>query len=107
MLGPTGRPDVAATVRSMMARQRPPGVSSALLGMAARPDRTELLPKISVPTLIISSPADVVIPMSDSEAMQRAIPNSRLAALSGSGHLSSLDKSEAFNEAVREFITAL
>ena len=107
MLGPNAKPEVAVSVRDMMARQRPPGVISALLGMAARPDRSELLPGIDVPTLIISSPTDAVIPLSDSEAMQRTIPNSQLVSIPRAGHLSSLDKPEAFNAAVREFVSAL
>lgn len=103
MLGPTAKPDLAVTVRSMMTRQRANGLASALLGMAARPDRTALLPTIKVPTLIITGTADVLIPPADSEAMQRAIPNSTLVSLADAGHLSNLDKADAFNDAVRAF----
>ena len=107
MLGPTAKPETVVAVRSMMARQRSPGVMSALRGMAARPDRSALLPFIKVPTLIISGSADVLIPTSDSEVMQTAIPDSRLNIIPEAGHLSNMDKADAFNDAVREFIGKL
>ena len=87
----------------MMAHQRSNGISSALLGMAARPDRTALLPFIKVPTLIITGSADVLVPPADSESMHRAIGNSTLVTLPDAGHLSNLDKADAFNDAVRAF----
>lgn len=101
MLGPTAKPDLTVTIRSIMTRQRANGLASALLGMAARPDRTALLPTIKVPTLIITGSADVLISPADSEAMQRAIPNSTLVSLPDAGHLSNLDKADAFNDALR------
>ena len=107
MLGPAAKPETVIAVRSMLARQRSLGVMSALRGMAARPDRSTLLPFIKVPTLIISGSADVLIPASDSEVMQTAIPDSRLIILPDAGHLSNMDKAEAFNDAVREFIGKL
>ena len=107
MLGPTAKPETAVAVRSMMAGQRSLGVTSALRGMAARPDRLALLPFIKVPTLIISGSADGLIPVSDSEAMQTAIPESRLIIIPEAGHLSNLEKADAFNDAVREFIGKL
>jgi pimeloyl-ACP methyl ester carboxylesterase len=103
MLGPAAKPDMAVTVRSIMTRQRADGIASALLGMAARPDRMALLPFIKVPTLIVTGSADVLIPQADSEAMHRAITNSTLVTLTDAGHLSNLDKADAFNDALRAF----
>jgi 3-oxoadipate enol-lactonase len=103
MLAPSAKSEMTIAVRSMMARQRSPGVRSALLGMAARPDRTALLRFITVPTLIITGSADLLIPPDDSEAMHNLIPNSQLVNIPDAGHLSNLDKADAFNDAVREF----
>ncbi len=103
MLGPNAKPEIEIAVRSMMARQRPMGVMSALRGMAARPDRTALLRFATVPVLIVSGTHDVLIPASDSEAMHALIPNSRLVIIPDAGHLSNLDKADAFNHVVREF----
>jgi pimeloyl-ACP methyl ester carboxylesterase len=103
MLGPTAKPDMTVMVRSIMARQRSNGMASALLGMAARPDRMALLPFIKVPTLIITGSADALIPPAESEAMHRAITPSTLVTLTDAGHLSNLDKADAFNDALRAF----
>ncbi len=103
MLGPSAKPEIEIAVRSMMARQRAPGLMSALRGMAARPDRTTLLRFATVPALIVSGTKDALIPPSDSEAMHGLIPNSRLVIIPDAGHLSNLDKADAFNHVVREF----
>ena len=98
------RPILVTDVRSMMARQRATGVAAALRGMAARPDRGEALGSIDVPTLIITGGADALIPVSESEAMAKAIPGSRLVVIPGAAHLSNVEKPEAFNTAVEEFL---
>ena len=103
MLGPTAKSELNVTVRSMIARQRAQGLASALLGMAARPDRTPLLSAIKVPTLIITGSADVLISPTDSEALCAAIPQSTLVRIPDAGHLSNLDKADAFNDALRAF----
>lgn len=106
MLGPGAKSETATLVRSMMARQRSTTVTSALRGMAARPDRTPLLTSIKFPTLIITGSADGVIPPSESEAMHTAIPHSTLVNIPEAGHLANLDKPDAYNEAVQSFISA-
>lgn len=103
MLGSNAKPEIEIAVRSMMMRQRPAGVMSALRGMAQRPDRTALLRFATVPILIVSGSQDVLIPSSDSETMHALIPNSRLVIIPDAGHLSNLDKADAFNHVVREF----
>lgn len=102
-----GRPDLSASVKAMMAGQRPVGVAAALRGMATRPDRTPLLGSIKVPTLVITSSADTLIPPTESEAMAAAIPGSKLVVIPDAAHLSNVEDPEAFNEAVREFLASL
>jgi len=48
---------------------------------------------------------DGLTPSSDAQAMQQAIPGSRLVQIPGVGHLSNLEAPEAFNEAVDEFLS--
>ena len=75
--------------------------------MAARPDRTPMLGAIHVPTLIITGSADTLIPPSESEAMAKAIPGSKLMVIPGVAHLSNVEAPEAFNTAVRDFMSGL
>ncbi len=105
MLGPTARVELQIAVRSMMSWQHRLGIMSALRGMAARPDRTSLLRFATVPTLIITGSVDALIPPGDSEAMHALIPDSTLVILPEAGHLSNVDKADAFNDAVRTFHT--
>jgi 3-oxoadipate enol-lactonase len=71
--------------------------------MAIRPDRTALLRFTTAPVLIVSGSQDALIPPSDSAAMHAVIPDSRLVIIPDAGHLSNLDKADAFNHVVREF----
>jgi pimeloyl-ACP methyl ester carboxylesterase len=105
MLTPKAPADLRASVQAMMARQPADGVIAALRGMAARPDRTPMLSSIHVPTLILTGRDDTLIPPSESEAMARAIPGSRLLVIDGAAHLSNLEAPVAFDAAVREFLT--
>ncbi|HLF28331.1 MAG TPA: alpha/beta fold hydrolase [Anaerolineae bacterium] len=103
----TTRDSLTTYVRSMMAHQPPAGVAAALRGMAARPDRTSILGAINVHTLIITSRDDTLIPPSESEALAKAIPGSKLVFIPNAAHLSNVENPEAFNAAVREFIQKL
>ncbi len=107
MLGPQAKPETATFVRNVMSRQRSTAVTSALRGMAARPDRTPLLSTIKFPTLIVTGSADTVIPPSESEAMHKAISHSTLVTVPEAGHIVGLDKSETYNEALQNFISQL
>jgi len=98
------RPTLRTYVYAMMARQRPGGVAAALRGMAARPDRSEWIKSINIPTLIVTGSADTLVPAAESEAMARAIAGSKLVVIPGAAHLSNIEDPEAFNTAVGKFI---
>jgi pimeloyl-ACP methyl ester carboxylesterase len=92
------------TIRAMLLRQHPQGMISALLGMAQRPDRSDFLGRINVPTLIISGTADVLIPSSESRFMHDRIRGSDFVDIPDAGHLSNMDKPDAFNRALEQFM---
>ena len=105
--GLSTQPAGSSPIWSMMAEQPPAGVVGALRGMAVRPDRSPMLAAIKVPTLIITGSLDTLIPPSESEAMAKAIPGSKLVVIPGVAHLSNVEAPEAFNAAVRTFIAEL
>jgi len=90
----------SAAVRAFMAPADPTGLVGALLGMADRPDATEGLGEILVPTLVIAGLEDDLIPPSESGALARAIPGAHLKLIPGAGHLVAFDAPEAFNHEV-------
>lgn len=101
------QPGVSSSIKTMMAEQRPAGVVAALRGMAARPDRTDMLATIGVPTLIITGSEDTLIVPGESEAMVKRIPGSELMIIPGVAHLSNVEAPEAFNSSVRVFMAGL
>jgi 3-oxoadipate enol-lactonase len=97
-------PEIVKRVRDMMLKTKPEGAAAALRGMAARDDQTSLLPKISVPTLVLVGAEDAITPVADSEKMHEAIAASRLRVLENAGHVSNLERTEEFNDALLEFL---
>ena len=103
LLGETTRrehPEVVERARGLMAPNPPAGVIGGLEAMKGRPDSTDLLAGIAVPTLVIVGEDDAPSPPAVAEGMHRAIPGSRLVVLPDVGHLTNLEAPEAFNEAL-------
>ncbi len=98
------RPDVAAAVRELVLSSSPAAIRGALRAMMTRPDSTEILSSIRCPTLLVVGDEDTVTPPSIAEAMQRAIAGSELTVLPGSGHLSNLENTDAFNATLSRFL---
>jgi 3-oxoadipate enol-lactonase len=98
------RPEVVKRVRDMMLKTKPEGAAAALRGMAERDDQTELLAKITVPALIIVGAEDAITPVADSEKMHAAISGSRLMVLENAGHVSNIERTEQFNDALLSFL---
>jgi 3-oxoadipate enol-lactonase len=93
-----------ARVRRLIADQDPDAVAAASLGMAERPDSTPDLPGIDVPTLVVTSNGDALIPPEISAPMASAIPGGVLEVLGDAGHLSNLEAPEAFTRALAEHL---
>ena len=99
------RPEIVKRVRDMMLKTKPEGAAAALRGMAERDDQTSLLTKISVPALILVGAEDAITPVADSEKMNQAIAGSRLVVIENAGHVSNLERTERFNEALLDFLS--
>ena len=69
-----------------------------------RPDATEELASITVPTLVIVGEDDALAPPDVAQDMHERIRGSELAVLPHAGHLSNLENPEAFNAAVARFL---
>lgn len=110
LLGKTTREtdsSIEAFVRRLIKQQSPVAIRSAIHRMMHRPDSMPLLPKVSVPTLVITGEEDEMIPVDESRRMAEAVKGATLVIIPGAGHLSNLEQPEAFNSAVNAFLTAL
>jgi 3-oxoadipate enol-lactonase len=90
--------DLRQRVREMIAGQPAASIAAASLGMAERPDSTPDLGGIDVPTLVVTSDGDRLIPPDVSSPMADQIPGAELAVIDGAGHLSNLEAAGAFDE---------
>jgi pimeloyl-ACP methyl ester carboxylesterase len=90
-------------LRAMIEATPAESVMAALEGMARRADRTDLLPTIDVPTLVVVGEEDGLTPPDVAEHMAGLIPESQLVVLPGAGHLTPIETPEAVNEALRNF----
>ena len=107
MLAPdtaTRRPDVGRSLRSIMEACPPRTIEHALLAMRDRPDRSQDLASVPVPTLILVGDADAITPPAAAEAMKKGIPNSRLVTIRGAGHMTPMEQPAQVNQAIRQFM---
>ncbi len=107
LFSPDAEPGLVQEAREIMLEQSPEAVATALAAMRDRPDSTEVLDGISVPTLVVAGAEDVPTPPADAEAMYRRIPRAWLVRIPCAGHLSNLEAPEEFNAAVRGFLASL
>jgi len=90
---------------SIMSDFHPAGFRA--MSRAVVPDSRDILPGITVPTLLIWGDSDKRSPLTAGEAMRDAIPGSRLVVIPGAGHVSNMEQPEQFNAAVREFLQSI
>jgi non-heme chloroperoxidase len=106
LLSARGREEahVADPVRARIRRCTPEGVAACLEAMAARPDSTDLLRHIAVPTLVICGAEDAGSPPEVMRGMAEAIPQARFELIEEAGHLSNLEQPARFSALVGEFL---
>ena len=95
-------PSAVEAIRQMARSSSPAGLAAVLRGMAARPDVTDLLPSIKVPTLAICGELDVISPPAEMGAWISKIPHSRFVILPAVGHMTPLEAPHAFNQLLTE-----
>jgi pimeloyl-ACP methyl ester carboxylesterase len=103
----TGSADPAdiAEVVAIMGDARASGMLAATRSMAEA-DLRDVLPRISVPVLLLYGDADRRSPIDIANDLHRSIPTSTLVVLEGIGHLANVDAPDRFDAEVRRFLTA-
>ncbi len=84
-------------IKDIIRKQRPEAIAAAALGMGERPDYTGDLEKIVVPTLVITSSGDTLIPADATTPMASQISGAQLEIIEGAGHLSNFEAPAEFN----------
>lgn len=101
------QPGLVERVRAMIERTPPRTIIQAHQGLAERPDSTDLLPTITVPTLLIAGSEDRLTPPADLEFLANTIPDARLRVIEGAGHLTNLEAPTDFNRELVHFLEAV
>jgi pimeloyl-ACP methyl ester carboxylesterase len=76
------------------------------LVLMAEIDQRDLLPRITVPTLLIWGELDARSPVGVARQFEHAIPDAKLVLIPSCGHVSNLERPAEFNAAVRDFCRA-
>jgi pimeloyl-ACP methyl ester carboxylesterase len=75
--------------------------------MAARPDATDVLAGIAVPTLVVAGEEDAIIAPEVGRELAAAIPDARFLLVERAGHLANLEQPEVVNEALLDFLAPI
>lgn len=107
MLGSAAAADPAllATLRAMAIAAGTETYARQITALLARPDATPLLATIDCPTLVIVGEEDRWSPPEQHAAIAAAIPGAQLRTLPGAGHMAPAEAPEAFNNALRDWLS--
>jgi pimeloyl-ACP methyl ester carboxylesterase len=94
-------------VRAMVASTAARSIADGARGVAARPDSLDVLPGMDVPSLVIVGEHDLITPPAESTRMVERLPNARLEVIPQAGHMANFENTDAFNEALAGFLSAL
>jgi pimeloyl-ACP methyl ester carboxylesterase len=102
----SSHPMVAHT-RAVICATDPRSIAAAQRGMAARPDVTAELSRITLPTLAIVGEEDALSPVDEMRGMAEAIAGAQLAVIPAAGHLSPVEQPELVSAALKSFLERL
>jgi len=96
---------LVAVVRRMAAETGVDVFARQQEAIIARPDNRPFLPSIHCPTVIIVGAEDAITPVKVAEEMQAGIPESRLEVIAECGHLATLERPEAVNRILADWMS--
>lgn len=67
-------------------------------------DASEVLPRLSIPTLVVAGTRDAMTPLAISEQLVRSLPDAELLVMQGGSHYLPIEFPDALNQAVLRFL---
>jgi 3-oxoadipate enol-lactonase len=101
------RPDLVDGALCMMRKMSPEDIAQVQRGMAERPDSTDTLKTIHVPTLFLTGDEDGFSGPSEAELMRRQVAGSQLRVISKAGHYAAWEQPEEATKLLRQFLESL
>jgi pimeloyl-ACP methyl ester carboxylesterase len=108
LLTPENRNSVIGMdVRRMIESTSSQGIVNTLHALANRPDSTDTLATITVPTLVVVGEQDKLTPVSDAQYIHERLHHAApLAVIPHAGHVSPLENPDEFNRFLLDFLRA-
>ncbi|MBL8116116.1 MAG: alpha/beta fold hydrolase [Anaerolineae bacterium] len=103
---PPNAPYIQAT-ESIMLNTQPTGIMGALQALASRPDSSDTLKSVTVPTVVIGGEGDQLFKPEIPQEMARLVPNAVLTMIDAAGHMPMMETPSALNHALVELINQL
>jgi pimeloyl-ACP methyl ester carboxylesterase len=95
-------PEARDNLRQMYLTLNPTGYANTIRALLEPDFPTERLSEIKAPTLVLVGEADPAL--EPARLTRSEIPGAQLVVIPGAGHLSNLDKPEAFNSCILDFL---
>lgn len=99
--------EAVTLIKSSIRRNSLTTICATLLALASRTDTSDMLPNISVPTLLIRGQQDKITPEALMQEMHELIPDADYIRIDESGHLPNLENPIAFNAAITTYLKRL
>jgi len=94
-------------IKSIILENQTAALEQALIAMAARTDTTDAVKKCTVPVGYIVGDNDALTPPEVMREMAKLSQSNFFRVIQGAGHLSAIEKPEAFNAALVEFAESI
>jgi 3-oxoadipate enol-lactonase len=101
------RPDLIEGALRMMRQMAPEDIAQVQRGMAERPDSTDTLKTINVPTLLVTGDEDMMTGINEADLMRQRIAGSQLRVIPKAGHYSPWERPAEAARLLRQFLDSL
>ena len=93
-------PALVAQYNELITKTNPRTIAAAALALGSRPDVTNQLEQIHVPTLCIAGSDDAISPAKEMLTWSAELPRGRFVEIPGAGHMSPVEQPDSFAAAV-------
>ncbi len=93
-------------ILEMIERKTPAIFEAQIQALLGRPDTSDVLRSLRIPTLLACGRQDAWSPLSRHEEMQALAPASRLVVIEDSGHMSTMEQPAAVSRMLRDWMAA-
>ena len=105
LVGPDASAETIALIQDVLRATNPEGFMRAVRFLTSNTYTPDFAARLDMPLLLIQGDADRVTPLeSNAAVLRRALPHARLEVLAGAGHLPEVERWQAVNDLVRNFL---